>query len=83
MQLESGTQAPRRLERGFQMLKLFTLAHAVLVQRLAGPEERESGQTMAEYAVVLAVITLVVIGAMQLLGGNISTAVSRVAGYVK
>jgi Flp pilus assembly pilin Flp len=43
----------------------------------------EKGQTMAEYAVVLAVITLVVIGAIQLLGGNISSAVSRVAGYIQ
>jgi Flp pilus assembly pilin Flp len=43
----------------------------------------ERGQTMAEYAVVLAVITLVVIGAIQLLGGNISTAVDKVAGYIK
>jgi Flp pilus assembly pilin Flp len=43
----------------------------------------ERGQTMAEYAVVLAVITLVVIGAVQLLGGNISTAVDKVAGYIK
>jgi Flp pilus assembly pilin Flp len=54
---------------------------ALITGRLDVPSER--GQTMAEYAVVLAVITLVVIGAIQLLGGNISNAVNTVAGYIK
>jgi pilus assembly protein Flp/PilA len=42
----------------------------------------ERGQTMAEYGVVLAVITLAVIGAMTLLGGNISGALESVAGVL-
>jgi Flp pilus assembly pilin Flp len=65
------------------MLKLFTLADVFVRDRLGGLRDREHGQTMAEYAVVLAVITLVVIGAVQLLGGNISTAVTKVAGFIK
>ena len=40
-----------------------------LIARL---ENEERGQTMAEYAVVLAVITLVVIGAITTLSGQIS-----------
>ena len=43
---------------------------------------REDGQTMAEYGVVLAVITVAVIGALTLLSGNIEAAVTRVAGAI-
>jgi Flp pilus assembly pilin Flp len=43
---------------------------------------REEGQTMAEYAVVLAVVTLLVIGAITLLSTNISNEVSKVAGIL-
>jgi Flp pilus assembly pilin Flp len=43
---------------------------------------REDGQTMAEYGVVLAVITIAVFGALALLSGNIVNAISRVAGYI-
>lgn len=42
----------------------------------------EQGQTMAEYGVVLAVITALVFGALALLSGNIITALTRVAGLV-
>jgi Flp pilus assembly pilin Flp len=40
----------------------------------------ERGQTMAEYGVILALITLAVLGSMTLLGGNISSALTSVAG---
>jgi Flp pilus assembly pilin Flp len=43
---------------------------------------REDGQTMAEYGVVLAVITIAVFGALALLSGNIVGAMTRVAGYI-
>jgi Flp pilus assembly pilin Flp len=43
---------------------------------------REEGQGMAEYAVVLAVITIAVFGALGLLSGNIINAISRVVGYI-
>jgi Flp pilus assembly pilin Flp len=48
----------------------------------AGLPQREEGQTMAEYGVVLAVITIAVFGALALLSGNIVSAISRVAGYI-
>ena len=56
-----------------QLLKLFDY-----LERL----NREDGQTMAEYGVVLAVITIAVFGALALLSGNIVNAISRVAGYI-
>jgi Flp pilus assembly pilin Flp len=43
---------------------------------------REQGQTMAEYAVVLAVISIAIIGAIGLLGTNIKTALSGIASKV-
>jgi Flp pilus assembly pilin Flp len=38
----------------------------------------ESGQTMAEYAVVLAVITIAILGALAFLSGGIKSALSSV-----
>jgi Flp pilus assembly pilin Flp len=43
---------------------------------------REDGQTMAEYGVVLAVITALVFASLTLLSTNIGTALTRVAGLV-
>jgi pilus assembly protein Flp/PilA len=42
----------------------------------------ERGQTMAEYGVVLALVTLAVLAGLTLLGGNISNALSNVAGLL-
>lgn len=52
------------------------------VLRLFNALRREEGQTMAEYGVVLAVITIAVFGALALLSGNIVTAINRVAAYI-
>jgi len=61
-----------------QMLKLFTF-----VQTAADSlRRREEGQTMAEYGVVLAVITLAVIGAITLLSDNVRAAIENVAGIL-
>jgi len=59
------------------MLKL--AAHA---QTFLGRFDREDGQTMAEYAVILSVITVVVLLALALLSGNISNVINRVAAIV-
>lgn len=56
------------------MLKLFTFAGTL--------RTREEGQTMAEYGVVLAVITLAVIAAITLLAGNVSNALNAVANVL-
>ena len=52
------------------------------VLRLFNALKREEGQTMAEYGVVLAVITIAVFGALALLSGNIVSAINRVAAYI-
>jgi pilus assembly protein Flp/PilA len=43
---------------------------------------REEGQTMAEYGLLIALIAIVVIGAVTLLGGKISTAFTDIAGQI-
>lgn len=43
---------------------------------------RDEGQTMAEYGVVLAVITLAVIGAFVFLSEQIDAAIRAVAGLL-
>jgi len=44
--------------------------------------KREEGQTMAEYGVVLAVITLGVVLALGILSGAISGAIEEVADFL-
>jgi len=60
------------------MLKLSAFVH-VAADSL---RVREEGQTMAEYGVVLAVITLAVIAAITLLAGNVSNALNAVANVL-
>ncbi len=60
------------------MLKFFTFAQ-VAADSL---RKREEGQTMAEYGVVLAVITLAVIGAITLLSDNVRSALESVANVL-
>ena len=60
------------------MLKLFTFAQ-VASDSL---RRREEGQTMAEYGVVLAVITLTVVGAITLLSDNVRSAIESVANVL-
>ena len=57
-----------------QVLRLFDL--------FASARKREEGQTMAEYGVVLAVITIAVFTALGLLANNIVGAINRVAAYI-
>ena len=40
----------------------------------------ESGQDLAEYALLIALIAIVVIAAVTLLGGNIQTVFNNIAG---
>jgi Flp pilus assembly pilin Flp len=61
------------------MLKLSAWVHSFAPTSL----KREEGQTMAEYGVILAVITATIIGALLLLSGNIETVLNRVASAIK
>jgi Flp pilus assembly pilin Flp len=72
-QFSNSISSSRRGREVKQVLNIFDLfANA----------KREEGQTMAEYGVVLAVITIAVFGALALLSGNIVSAVNRVAAYI-
>jgi Flp pilus assembly pilin Flp len=56
------------------MIKFYAFFQSFLVTA----RDSESGQTMAEYAVVLAVITIAIIAALGFLAGGISKALSSV-----
>jgi Flp pilus assembly pilin Flp len=65
----------RRKRKGVkQVLKLFDFADSL--------RRREDGQTMAEYGVVLAVITIAVFAALGLLSGAIVDAIDSVTGVL-
>ena len=53
---------------------------AKLMQRLWSEEE---GQDIAEYAVMLAVILVLVVGTVRLIGSNANNAFSSVASSIK
>jgi Flp pilus assembly pilin Flp len=55
---------------------VFTRAFAAALRR------REDGQTMAEYGVVLSVITLAVIASITLLSDNVLSALQSVASIL-
>ena len=57
------------------MLKLF-----VAIQNKIAEMREEEGQTMAEYGVVLAVITVGIVGALIFLSEEIDAALRAVAG---
>ncbi len=56
------------------MTKLYVLLHGLM----NAVREDEAGQTMAEYAVVLAVITVAIIGVLATLAGGINATLSSV-----
>jgi len=58
---------------------MFVNLFAYLQTRL----QREEGQTMAEYGVVLGVITLAVVGAFLLLGTEIRSVITDVIGRLR
>jgi Flp pilus assembly pilin Flp len=55
---------------------------ADLVARLNALTRKEEGQTMAEYAVVLAVITVATVAVFTALSGGISGALNNTIGYI-
>jgi len=69
---------PDHLKGGEPVLKLFAFTQV----SLDAFRRREEGQTMAEYGVVLAVITLAVIAAITLLSDNVRNALESVANIL-
>lgn len=70
----------RRNYRGYTLV-LFTRLYTQLATRQLF--RRQDGQTMAEYAVILSVISALVIAALLLLGGNITNVINRIADVIK
>jgi Flp pilus assembly pilin Flp len=66
---------------GELVLKLFAFTQA-FAANLDALRRREEGQTMAEYGVVLAVITLAVVAAISLLSDNVRSAIESVANIL-
>ena len=64
------------------MLKLFAFAQSWAMDAAESLKKREEGQTMAEYGVVLAVITLIVVGSITLLSGAIASAIDSVTAIL-
>jgi Flp pilus assembly pilin Flp len=73
-----GAQRASEMPKGGECIVTFTDLVAYLRARF-GVEE---GQTMAEYGVILAVITVAVVTAIGLLSGAIGTALDTVRSYL-
>jgi Flp pilus assembly pilin Flp len=68
------------------VLKLFAYGQILATEAFETFDKvrrREEGQTMAEYAVVLALITLAVVGVILALSTNIKAALQKVADTIK
>jgi Flp pilus assembly pilin Flp len=63
-------------------MRFFVLAQVWVGDAAASLRRRQEGQTMAEYGVVLAVITLTCIAAFTLLSDRVRTALTNVAGLL-
>jgi Flp pilus assembly pilin Flp len=64
-----------------EVTSLTPINTAIVRLRLAF--SRQDGQTMAEYAVILAVITVIVIAAIMTLSGEIGNALDKVTDVLK
>lgn len=65
------------------MLKLVTMAQAYAAHSWYALRDREEGQTMAEYGVILAVITVGIIAALVLLSDGIRDAITSVVSRLR
>ncbi len=64
------------------MLKFFVAAQSLAMNAYDDLRTREEGQTMAEYGVVLAVITVLIIGALTALSDGIRGALLDVVAVL-
>ena len=73
---------PEHPKGGELVLKLYAFMQTSVADATDALHRREDGQTMAEYGVVLAVITIAVIGAITLLSDNVRNAIESVANVL-
>ena len=64
------------------MLKYFLAPQASVANAVHNLRTNEEGQTMAEYGVVLAVITIGAVGVFTLLAGGITDAIDAVRDHL-
>ena len=84
--LSRGKQGFERLSSSItekQALKRDSSAGGSMLQILRDVWSREEGQDIAEYAVMLAVILVIVIGTVRLIGSNANTVFSGVANSMQ
>jgi Flp pilus assembly pilin Flp len=73
----------RRSRKGVNHVQeLLTVARAFFADKFAKLAGEEKGQTMAEYAVVLAVITVGIVVALVALSGGINNALDNVRSHL-
>jgi pilus assembly protein Flp/PilA len=61
---------------------MFDNLMASIFSAFANAREREEGQALVEYALILALVSVVSVAALTLLGGNISNVLNSIAGSV-
>ena len=61
---------------------MFETIMASIYNAVVSVRDREEGQALVEYALILALVSVVAIGALQLLGGNITAVLNNVAGQI-
>ena len=71
-------ETPKQRQKGGEAVLTFS----DLVELFKLARKREEGQTMAEYAVVLAVITVATVAVFTALSGGISGAINSVTGLL-
>jgi Flp pilus assembly pilin Flp len=64
------------------VLKLFAFTQALAASTADAFRGREEGQTMAEYGVILTVVTLTVVTALTLLSGHLQGEFENIAGLL-
>ncbi|MDO8737593.1 Flp family type IVb pilin [Candidatus Deferrimicrobium sp.] len=53
-----------------------------MLKKLSAIMKDEKGQALAEYGLILALIAVICVGALTLLGGNVSTTLTNIAGKI-
>ena len=53
-----------------------------MLKKFAGYINKEEGQALAEYGLILALIAVITIAALTLLGGNLSAILNQIANAV-
>jgi pilus assembly protein Flp/PilA len=61
---------------------VFESIMAFAYRALASIRDREEGQALVEYALILALVSVVSIAALTLLGDNVSNILNQIAGAV-